>query len=82
VTTLNGQEAQFLSGGSFPIPVPGKVWWLVPLDFGVKLSSSRYTGERPHQPEAQYQREPARDHELAGGHADHFLERVCGARPE
>src|SRR4029077_15382570 len=22
VTTLNGQEAQFLSGGSFPIPVP------------------------------------------------------------
>lgn len=39
VTTLNGQEAQFLSGGSFPIPVPEQngVIGIDYKDFGVKL---------------------------------------------
>lgn len=39
VTTLNGQEAQFLSGGSFPIPVPEQngVIGINYKDFGVKL---------------------------------------------
>ncbi len=39
VTTLTGQEAQFLSGGSFPIPVPEQngVIGIVYKDFGVKL---------------------------------------------
>jgi pilus assembly protein CpaC len=39
VTTLNGQEAQFLSGGSFPIPVPEQngVVGIDYKDFGVKL---------------------------------------------
>jgi len=39
VTTLNGQEAQFLSGGSFPIPVPEQngVIGVEYKDFGVKL---------------------------------------------
>jgi len=39
VTTLNGQEAQFLSGGSFPIPVPEQngVIGITYKDFGVKL---------------------------------------------
>ena len=39
VTTLNGQEAQFLSGGSFPIPVPetNGVIGIDYKDFGVKL---------------------------------------------
>jgi pilus assembly protein CpaC len=39
VTTLNGQEAQFLSGGSFPIPVPAQngVIGIDYKDFGVKL---------------------------------------------
>jgi len=39
VTTLNGQEAQFLSGGSFPIPVPEQngTIGIDYKDFGVKL---------------------------------------------
>ena len=39
VTTLSGQEAQFLSGGSFPIPVPEQngVIGIDYKDFGVKL---------------------------------------------
>jgi len=39
VTTLTGQEAQFLSGGSFPIPVPEQngVIGIEYKDFGVKL---------------------------------------------
>ena len=39
VTTLNGQEAQFLSGGSFPIPVPEQngTIGINYKDFGVKL---------------------------------------------
>jgi pilus assembly protein CpaC len=39
VTTLNGQEAQFLSGGSFPIPVPEQngTIGIEYKDFGVKL---------------------------------------------
>ena len=39
VVTLNGQEAQFLSGGSFPIPVPEQngVIGINYKDFGVKL---------------------------------------------
>ena len=39
VVTLNGQEAQFLSGGSFPIPVPEQngVIGIDYKDFGVKL---------------------------------------------
>lgn len=39
VTTLNGQEAQFLSGGSFPIPVPEQngTIGVEYKDFGVKL---------------------------------------------
>jgi pilus assembly protein CpaC len=39
VTTMNGQEAQFLSGGSFPIPVPEQngVIGITYKDFGVKL---------------------------------------------
>jgi len=39
VTTLNGQEAQFLSGGSFPIPVPEQngTIGITYKDFGVKL---------------------------------------------
>lgn len=39
VTTLNGQEAQFLSGGSFPIPVPEQngTIGIQYKDFGVKL---------------------------------------------
>jgi len=40
VTTQTGQEAQFLSGGSFPIPVPEQngVIGIEYKDFGVKLS--------------------------------------------
>jgi pilus assembly protein CpaC len=39
VTTLNGQEAQFLSGGSFPVPVPEQngTIGIEYKDFGVKL---------------------------------------------
>jgi pilus assembly protein CpaC len=39
LTTLTGQEAQFLSGGSFPIPVPEQngVIGITYKDFGVKL---------------------------------------------
>jgi pilus assembly protein CpaC len=39
VTTLNGQEAQFLSGGSFPIPVPQQNGTISVdyKDFGVKV---------------------------------------------
>jgi pilus assembly protein CpaC len=39
VTALNGQEAQFLSGGSFPIPVPEQngTIGITYKDFGVKL---------------------------------------------
>ena len=39
VTTLNGQEAQFLSGGSYPIPVPEQngTIGIEYKDFGVKL---------------------------------------------
>lgn len=39
VTTLTGEEAQFLSGGSFPIPVPEQngTIGIVYKDFGVKL---------------------------------------------
>ena len=39
VTTLTGQEAQFLSGGSFPIPVPEQngTIGIEYKDFGVKL---------------------------------------------
>lgn len=39
VTTLTGEEAQFLSGGSFPIPVPEQngVIGIEYKDFGVKL---------------------------------------------
>jgi pilus assembly protein CpaC len=39
VTTMNGQEAQFLSGGSFPIPVPEQngTIGIEYKDFGVKL---------------------------------------------
>jgi pilus assembly protein CpaC len=40
VTTLTGQEAQFLSGGSFPIPVPQQngAIGVEFKDFGVKLT--------------------------------------------
>jgi pilus assembly protein CpaC len=39
VTTLTGEEAQFLSGGSFPVPVPEQngVIGIEYKDFGVKL---------------------------------------------
>ncbi len=43
VTTLTGEEAQFLSGGSFPIPVAqeGGTIGIEFKDFGADSSSSR-----------------------------------------
>ena len=62
LTTLTGQEAQFLSGGSFPIPVSqdnGRIG-IEFKDFGVKLVfQPLILGGQPHQPEAQRQRERA-----------------------
>ena len=87
LTTLTGQEAQFLSGGEFPIPVADGVNGVTIefKEFGVGLKFLPVVlVRRPHQPQDQRQRQRARRHGSLLLRADsvrgHF--RPCPARAQ
>ena len=64
LTTLTGQEAKFLSGGEFPIPVPQGLDGITVefKEFGVGLSFLPVVFEhRPYQSQGQRERQPAVD---------------------